>query len=36
VFVALLRRRLKEKEREMGSIMQAMAKYKGVPQFIRK
>ncbi len=36
VFVALLRRRLKEKEWEMGSIMQAMAKYKGVPQFIRK
>ena len=36
VFVALLRRRLKEKEWEMGSIMQAMAKYKGIPQFIRK
>ena len=36
VFVALLRRRLKEKEWEMGSIMQAMAKYKGTPQFIRK
>jgi len=36
VFVALLRRRLKEKDWEMGSIMQAMAKYKGVPQFIRK
>ena len=36
VFVALLRRRLKEKDWEMGSIMQSMAKYKGVPQFIKK
>ena len=36
VFVALLRRRLKEKDWEMGSIMQAMAKYKGIPQFLNK
>ena len=36
VFVALLRRRLKEKDWEMGNIMAAMAKYKGVPQFINK
>ena len=36
VFVALLRRRLKEKDWEMGSIMASMAKYKGIPQFINK
>lgn len=36
VFVALLRRRFKEKDWEMGNIMAAMAKYKGVPQFINK
>jgi len=36
VFVALLRRRLKEKDWELGSIMQAMARYKGNPQFINK
>ena len=36
VFVALLRRRLKEKDWEMGNIMASMAKYKGVPQFINK
>lgn len=36
VFVALLRKRLKEKDWEMGNIMAAMAKYKGVPQFINK
>ena len=36
VFVALLRRRLKEKDWEMGNIMAGMAKYKGVPQFINK
>ena len=36
VFVALLRRRLKEKDWEIGSIMASMAKYKGVPQFINK
>ena len=36
VFVALLRRRLKEKDWEMGSIMASMAKYKGLPQFINK
>ena len=36
VFVAILRRRLKEKDWEMGNIMKAMEKYKGVPQFINK
>ena len=36
VFVALLRRRLKEKDWEMGAIMASMAKYKGLPQFINK
>jgi DNA polymerase-3 subunit alpha (Gram-positive type) len=36
VFVALLRRRFKEKDWEMGSIMANMAKYKGLPQFINK
>lgn len=36
VFVALLRRRFKEKDWEMGSIMASMAKYKGIPQFINK
>jgi DNA polymerase-3 subunit alpha (Gram-positive type) len=36
VFVALLRRRFKEKDWEMGNIMASMAKYKGIPQFINK
>lgn len=36
VFVAILRRRLKEKDWEMGNILAALAKYKGIPQFIRK
>lgn len=36
VFVALLRRRLKEKDWEMGAIMQSLAKYKGLPQFLNK
>jgi len=36
VFVALLRRRLKEKDWEMGSIMASMAKFKGTPKFINK
>jgi DNA polymerase-3 subunit alpha (Gram-positive type) len=36
VFVALLRRRFKEKDWEMASIMANMAKYKGLPQFINK
>ncbi|MCF0223197.1 MAG: 3'-5' exonuclease [Fibrobacter sp.] len=36
VFVALLRRRFKEKDWEMGNIMAAMAKYKGLPQFLNK
>ena len=36
VFVALFRRRFKEKDWEMGNIMASMAKYKGVPQFINK
>lgn len=36
VFVALLRRRLKEKDWELGNIMASMAKYKGLPQFINK
>ncbi len=36
VFVALLRKRFKEKDWEMGNIMKAMEKYKGVPQFINK
>jgi DNA polymerase-3 subunit alpha (Gram-positive type) len=36
VFVALLRRRFKEKDWEMANIMASLAKYKGVPQFINK
>ena len=36
VFVALLRRRFKEKDWEMVSIMKNMEKYKGIPQFINK
>ena len=36
VFVALLRRRFKEKDWEMANIMASMAKYKGIPQFINK
>ena len=36
VFVAILRRRFKEKDWELGSIMANMAKYKGAPQFINK
>ena len=36
VFVALLRRRFKEKDWEMANIMASLAKYKGLPQFINK
>ena len=36
VFVALLRRRFKEKDWEMVNIMKNMEKYKGIPQFINK
>lgn len=36
VFVAILRRRLKEKDWEMSNILAALAKYKGIPQFIKK
>ena len=36
VFVAILRRRFKEKDWELGNIMANMAKYKGTPQFINK
>ena len=36
VFVAILRRRFKEKDWELGNIMASMAKYKGTPQFINK
>ena len=36
VFVALLRRRFKEKDWEMACIMKNMEKYKGIPQFINK
>ena len=36
VFVALLRRRFKEKDWEMANIMASLAKYKGIPQFINK
>lgn len=36
VFVALLRRRFKEKDWEMASIMKSMEKYKGIPQFLNK
>jgi len=34
VFVAVLRRRLKEKDWEMMNIMKSLEKYKGVPQFL--
>lgn len=36
VFVALLRRRFKEKDWEMATIMKNLEKYKGIPQFINK
>jgi DNA polymerase-3 subunit alpha (Gram-positive type) len=36
VFVAILRRRFKEKDWELGNIMASLAKYKGIPQFINK
>ena len=36
VFVALLRRRFREKDWEMVNIMKNMEKYKGIPQFINK
>ena len=36
VFVALLRRRFKEKDWEMACIMKNMEKYKGIPQFLNK
>ena len=36
VFVALLRRRFKEKDWEMACIMKNMEKYKGIAQFINK
>lgn len=36
VFVALLRRRFKEKDWEMTDIMKNLEKYKGVPQFLNK
>ena len=36
VFVALLRRRFKEKDWEMVNIMKNMEKYKGIPPFINK
>lgn len=36
VFVALLRRRFKEKDWEMATIMKNMEKYKGIPQFLNK
>jgi len=36
VFVALLRRRFKEKDWEMATIMKNLEKYKGVPQFLNK
>ncbi len=36
VFVAVLRRRLKEKDWEMGNIMSSLEKYKGIPQFLNK
>lgn len=36
VFVALLRRRFKEKDWEMATIMKNMEKYKGIAQFLNK
>ena len=36
VFVALMRRRFKEKDWEMANIMASLAKYKGLPLFINK
>ena len=36
VFVALMRRRFKEKDWEMANIMASLAKYKGIPLFINK
>ena len=36
VFVALMRRRFKEKDWEMANIMASLAKYKGRPRFINK
>lgn len=36
VFVAILRRRLKEKDWEMMNIMKSLEKYKGIPQFLNK